>query len=154
MSNADGQHTATVETLTAEVRVLMVGSRQVTMSVYNQLDWAELTKLDGLPFGRVHPRDAERRTLYLVGRHQPTGALVRTRVINPDHIAKKYANNRYGFEPQQLPGPGAAAKELSNHVYGEPDFRYHGWGDTNWPTAHEVWAQLVSLPLIVLAGLR
>jgi hypothetical protein len=33
--------TATVETLTAEVRVLMVGSRQVTMSVYGQLDFID-----------------------------------------------------------------------------------------------------------------
>lgn len=30
--------TATVETLTAEVRVLMVGNRQITLSVYRQLD--------------------------------------------------------------------------------------------------------------------
>ena len=29
--------TATVETLTAEVRVLMVGKRQVTMSVFSML---------------------------------------------------------------------------------------------------------------------
>jgi hypothetical protein len=31
-------HEAKVEVLTAEVRVLMVGSRQVTLSVYSQLD--------------------------------------------------------------------------------------------------------------------
>ena len=38
--------TATVETLTAEVRVLMVGSRQVTLSVYNQLDMPENILID------------------------------------------------------------------------------------------------------------
>jgi hypothetical protein len=48
--------TATVETLTAEVRVLMVGSRQVTLSVYGQLD--EVGPEDIEPFGRVNPRDA------------------------------------------------------------------------------------------------
>jgi hypothetical protein len=44
-------NTATIETLTAEVRVLMVGSRQVTMSVFKQLDW--LTPSALTPFGRV-----------------------------------------------------------------------------------------------------
>ena len=46
--------TATVEVLTAEVRVLMVGSRQVTLSVFGQLDtigWDDIT-----PMGRVHPK--------------------------------------------------------------------------------------------------
>lgn len=44
--------TATVEVLTAEVRVLMVGSRQVTLSVYNQLDHVPSGGIE--PFGRVH----------------------------------------------------------------------------------------------------
>lgn len=43
--------TATVETLTAEVRVLMVGSRQVTLSVARQLDIVPLAELT--VFGRV-----------------------------------------------------------------------------------------------------
>lgn len=46
-----GAATATVETLTAEVRVLMVGSRQVTLSVYRQLDWLEASAI--VAFGRV-----------------------------------------------------------------------------------------------------
>jgi hypothetical protein len=87
----NGQHTATVEALTAEVRVLMVGSRQVTMSVYNQLDWATIAELDGDPFGRVHPRDMDSGTLYLVGRHNHTGALVRCRLINPRRIQRDSA---------------------------------------------------------------
>lgn len=49
-------HEATVEVLTAEVRVLMVGSRQVTLSVYGQLD--EVSPAQIRPFGRVAPRDA------------------------------------------------------------------------------------------------
>lgn len=43
--------TAMVETLTAEVRVLMVGSRQVTLSVAKQLDVVDLAELT--TFGRV-----------------------------------------------------------------------------------------------------
>lgn len=50
--------TATVETLTAEVRVLMVGSRQVTLSVARQLDWIDITQLE--PFGRVAIRPPAR----------------------------------------------------------------------------------------------
>ena len=46
-----GAMSATVETITAEVRVLMVGSRQVTLSVAKQLDEIPLSKLR--PFGRV-----------------------------------------------------------------------------------------------------
>lgn len=44
--------TATVETLTAEVRVLMVGNRQVTLSVYKQLD-EYLSEPGWVNFGRV-----------------------------------------------------------------------------------------------------
>ena len=43
--------TATIETLTAEVRTLMVGSRQVTLSVAKQLDEVNLKDLE--VFGRV-----------------------------------------------------------------------------------------------------
>ena len=64
--------TATVETLTAEVRVLMVGNRQVTLSVYRQLDVVPLEEME--PFGRVN--DGKRAGIYVVGKHRGTGALV------------------------------------------------------------------------------
>jgi hypothetical protein len=84
-------HEATVEVLTAEVRVLMVGSRQVTLSVYGQLDLVRPDHIE--PFGRVsrkpHCRDAwdfGRRVspdcpgdcVDVVGRSLNTGALVRS----------------------------------------------------------------------------
>jgi hypothetical protein len=49
------KHEARVEVLTAEVRVLQVGRRQVTLSVVRQLDWAEAA--DVVPFGRVRTGD-------------------------------------------------------------------------------------------------
>ena len=67
---------ARVEVLTAEVRVLMVGSRQVTMSVYNQLDRVKPSEIE--PFGRVAPRDAEPGYTYVVGA-SGAGNLVRSR---------------------------------------------------------------------------
>ena len=74
-----GQHDAKdahVQVLTAEVRTLVVGSRQVTMSVYNQLDYE--APGDIAPFGRVEPRNALDEWVYVVGRYDGTGALVRS----------------------------------------------------------------------------
>lgn len=68
--------TATVETLTAEVRVLMVGNRQVTLSVYRQLD--EVLLADIAPFGRVN--DGKDIGTWVVGRKLTTGELVRANV--------------------------------------------------------------------------
>lgn len=73
--------TATVQTLTAEVRVLQVGSRQVTLSVFRQLDSVPYDDLE--PFGRV--RDGGRpHSIEVVGRHNGTGALVRSAVVDPE----------------------------------------------------------------------
>jgi hypothetical protein len=44
VSGSDGPKEARVEVLRAEVRVLMVGSRQVTLSVARQLDAVEPRK--------------------------------------------------------------------------------------------------------------
>lgn len=79
----------TVETLTAEVRALMVGTRQVTLSVYRQLDDVHPDCCE--PFGRV--RDSRDRagtknlaipepTIYVIGRSVETGALVRASRFN------------------------------------------------------------------------
>ena len=77
--------TATVETLTAEVRALMVGNRQVTLTMYKQLDYASYGAMDVM--GRVRaglkvnapdlfkPLVPE---IELVGRLKSTGALVRS----------------------------------------------------------------------------
>lgn len=78
--DAGDQHDAKdahVQVLTAEVRTLVVGSRQVTLSVYDQLD--EVSYEDIEPFGRVHPKDASDLVVRVVGRDRETGALVRSR---------------------------------------------------------------------------
>lgn len=66
MSN---QTTATVETLTAEVRVLMVGNRQITQSVARQLDRVELDELK--MFGRVRLGE----DTLIIGSHFESGVL-------------------------------------------------------------------------------
>lgn len=98
--------TATVETLTAEVRVLMVGNRQVTLSVYRQLDKFTTSRplSEFAPFGRVSSgtkyagEDPWGRTykatprFEFVGRDNPTGALMRMIVMqwecDPDYIGR------------------------------------------------------------------
>jgi hypothetical protein len=77
MTTPNGRATATVETLAAEVHVLKVGSRQITMSVYNQLDSVLSHEIE--PFGRVRTKDDIWSRLEVVGRSlrpQDNGALV------------------------------------------------------------------------------
>ncbi|MFF0240579.1 hypothetical protein ACFYRW_10130 [Rhodococcus pyridinivorans] len=72
------QTTTTIETLTAEVRALMIGKRQVTLSVYRQLDtipWADIE-----PFGRVRDKQDDDPGIYVVGRHRTTGVLSRASI--------------------------------------------------------------------------
>jgi hypothetical protein len=68
---------ASVEVLSAEVRVLQVGDGQITLSMYRQLDEATFEWFE--PFGRVreNERNPKDGVLQLVGRDTKTGALVR-----------------------------------------------------------------------------
>jgi len=66
--------TATVETLTASVHVLMVGSnRQVTLSVARQLDQVRYSELE--PMGRVRLTNRD-QGFDIIGRERASGALV------------------------------------------------------------------------------
>lgn len=78
--------TATVELLTAEVRTLVVGNRQVTQAVYRQLDHIEPEHVD--PFGRVH--DPKTPGLAVVGRNRLDGTLVRSS-LEPGYGAARMA---------------------------------------------------------------
>lgn len=63
---AQDERRAHVQRVTATIRTLVIGTHQVTLSVYAQLDEcpAELIQ----PFGRVRPRAASRWHTYVVGR--------------------------------------------------------------------------------------
>lgn len=77
--------TATVTVLTAEVRTLVVGSRQVTLSVFKQLDYVPYRHIE--PFGRVRVSKSDDDVdegVDIVGRDRRTGALVRCWVADPD----------------------------------------------------------------------
>jgi len=70
---------ASVEVLAAEVRVVMVGNRQITLSVYRQLDEVEVDEME--PWGRVRAsRDVDDATIELIGRRSTDGTLVASSV--------------------------------------------------------------------------
>ncbi len=165
---------ARVDVLTAEVRVLMVGSRQVTMSVYNQLDEVEPGDLD--PFGRVAPRDAHSDYVYVVGasaRDADRGTLVRSRDRTADAwrrhagFCRSYlvplAREREDLEPKLAEELSRFARSPLEGQIAQLDWKLGGFA--GW-TAAEIAetardaddaaeaARWEALPLIVLAGLR
>ena len=123
-------NTATIETLTAEVRVLMVGRRQVTLSVYRQLDRYDASLIE--PFGRIRDsRDKDSRRIYVVG-CTPGGVLARSDTsIYPTPVDCIWTRSELdGFSEERL--------ALEAHLY-----ELHCRRAEEWP----------ALPLIVLAGL-
>jgi hypothetical protein len=122
-----------VEILTAEVRQLTVGNRQVTLSMFRQLDNVDSDHCE--PFGCVHDSQAPAvggdhgghlPVVHVVGRSVDTGVLVHAHRFKPKHPAP------WGGLP-----PRQSADELTRY---ERDLaRYRDWA---------------ALPLIVLAGLR
>lgn len=176
-----GQATATVEVLTAEVRVLMVGSRQITLSVAKQLDTVNLYDLD--PMGRVKLGDGTSR---VIGRHRESGVLA-VAICRPgaefscicrtplsgcsvrDQIRGSSSSNEWwitydarsirlmdytdcGVEHQQLPGWSRCPPR--------PSVEAQRWRNTlsgsrafiaNLEAMHTA---AMEMPLIVLAGLR
>lgn len=114
---SDGQHDsrdAHVQVLTAEVRTLVVGSRQVTMSVYNQLDEVRYCHIE--PFGRVAPRDALNGWVYVVGKDGATGALARSSLPYADWGVTE---NRKAFKNQlwrAIPGDAQYSLEYARRA--------------------------------------
>ena len=147
-------NTATVEVLAAEVRVLKVGSRQVTMSVYNQLD--TINDEDIEPFGRVRAREHDHEFVYVVGRDQRDGTLARSRRPAMRRAIHTRVMNEAGSDEARR--VCAAMQATRTAVYDEC------WVERN-PDIASWWVKRVEeleaaagewkrLPLIVLAGLR
>lgn len=106
---------ARVQVLTAEVRTLVVGSRQVTLSVYSQLDSADYDEIE--PFGRVRPRDALLDYIYLVGRHRQAGALVRSVIPGgPDSIAREFDWPEFSLSIEDARRTALAAEREVAHL--------------------------------------
>ena len=174
--------TATVETLTAEVRVLMVGSRQVTLSVVKQLDAVAWDQME--PFGRVRCTNPNVTSpVMLIGRHRVDGVLVvaampqtsyRVNVgVLPEPITVCHAifhDPSLIFEGRRIWVEAESIKECGIHGhlrYADlaSDLRCKGW-DSNGNeevireriAGYDSYAARVKvledMPLIVLAGLK
>jgi hypothetical protein len=84
----------------AEVRVLQIGNRQVTLSVFKQLDWVTPIWIE--PFGRVSDGSDHWDVVRVVGRHRETGVLVRSEAVR--YWKNTVANqNPFYFDWRQLP---------------------------------------------------
>jgi hypothetical protein len=171
--------TASVEVLSAEVRVLMVGSRQVTLSVYRQLDQVGVTEIE--PFGRVNADD-DKRHVQVVGRATKSGELVRSQialtirrpfvdVAARDLIGGSYPLSRYADFELVVDG-NDVKMQIAGHDWqvdtnlGRNDFvlRDEETKDRVYAlarkdielvdTAKAIRDEWISLPLIVLAGLK
>lgn len=145
---------ATVEVLTAEVRVLMVGSRQVTLSVARQLDEVEPDEIT--PFGRIQTGKrlgdfyAAAAFVEVIGSAE--GVLARSTAIRERRRCKRGSQGEPGMSAGGVGyvrwqchvgaalGPLAADKGHEDHFWlADLDAEYPEW---------------IKLPLIVLAGLR
>jgi hypothetical protein len=127
---------AHVQVLTAEVRTLIVGSRQITMSVHDQLDDVAPGRLK--PFGRVRPKNTTGRYVRVIGHDTATGALVRSyvpcRPMDLDERGWLYI--------------GAGSRARYAHWDADAD------AEQQKRDLAKVAARWAALDLIVLAGLR
>lgn len=140
-----GRPEACVQVLTAEVRVLVVGSRQVTLSVYRQLDTVAFDDIE--PFSRVSTRDALTYEIWVVGRGGD-GALVRCWLPEPfawPQAEDRSLSCRWEGEYlwlQKTPAEGVYVRRVLPHVREREAEAF---------ATAQAWR---NLPLIVLAGLR
>lgn len=131
--------TGTVETLTAEVCVLKVGSRQVTAGTYEQLDRVESSDIEA--FGRVRPKGWNSEKVHVVGRHVRSGTLVRASTYVPDdQIQQEAVRSTHAlFVASKRQSHGAEFDEVLRAEIDRATSVARSWS---------------ALPLIVLAGLR
>lgn len=173
---SDTSHTATVQALTAEVRVLMVGSRQVTLSVFAQLDECPFEEVEA--FGRVRARDHD--GLWVVGRRLVDGSLVKSQP--GAHAVWPLSSGQYdavdhwwahvGYQERARMKTVSGKYSLGNGILYDGGMRRcvsdaHS-ADDLWPSADRALSEIGiwltakryaykeagELPLIILAGLR
>jgi len=147
----NGQHDAHVQVLTAEVRALMVGSRQVTLSVARQLDYVGLSELE--PFGRVRIGDEQR----VIGRRLKDGALVLAQFER--YPGRVPAINEDDLDPSLEVKPTVCGAETALDGYyrlsfGGRTIRLHrkAAAGAAWPVALQA-ADMMSLT-VSIAGVR
>ncbi len=159
---ANGTHAANVEVLTAEVRVLMVGSRQVTLSVARQLD--EVKPDDVTPFGRVRTGTTKRpwyaaELLEVVGAGH-LGDLVRSSMHTtrcrccPHSEYDTDTHRNWRCRDHAKVEPRLPEDSLGRALRIGEGGGIWAWESHPWVYTPKWWDDWKELPLIVLAGLR
>jgi hypothetical protein len=139
-----------VQALTAEIRVLQVGSKSLAISAARQLDYADATAIT--PFGRVRidPKPAD-GLIEVIG--SVNGILVRSSAS-----ARKVRCPGWASAPgtrDYLPrGYGLPQLVCRQHYRTGPETPagHHDW--TEYTPSQKIYEAWQALPLIVLAGLR
>jgi hypothetical protein len=177
-SEQSNSHHAVVDVLTATVQVLMVGSRQVTLSVYRQLDVCPTDEME--MFGRVRDGrdDLSKGAVAVVGR-DAHGALTRGVCARP-LVYPVWGNGLvravYGYRRRQaemvVDGRRIGVDWDSDQIeraYTGSDLKTWEFLDddakanaieqarenlADYDLRYEHYAKCCNLPLIVLAGLR
>ena len=138
--------TARVEVLTAEVRVLQVGSRQITLSVARQLD--EVPPDDIEPFSRICT--GRRRPFAAVDMIEVVGAADDGALVRSMEIIERYRCSAGCPEMSRVIANGQESISLNC-----PDHQHsYDLSGHFWQPEPDVWRLWSDLPLIVLAGLR
>jgi|SRR5580698_9531969 hypothetical protein len=134
-----------VEVLTAEIRVLQVGSKPVTLSTARQLDSVDGTAIK--PFGRVRIDLKPAAGLIEV-----IGSVDRI-LVRSSALARKVECPGYS-NPSFSRGYGLPLVVCSRHRDTSPSASagHHEW--TEYTPSQEIYEAWLALPLIVLAGLR
>jgi hypothetical protein len=142
MSSANSE--PAVEVLTAEIRVLQVGSKPVTLSAARQLDSVDATAIK--PFGRVRI-DAKPATGLIEVIGSVNGILARSSA----HARKVECAGWASPSPR---GYGLPLVTCARHRNTPPSAPagHHNW--TEYTPSQEIYEAWLALPLIVLAGLR
>lgn len=139
-----GANEPTVEVLTAEIRVLQVGSKPVTLSAARQLDSVDAAKIK--PFGRVRidPKPAD-GLIEVIG--SVNGILARS-------SARARKVECPGYASSSWRGYGPPSRVCARHRGTSPtdSAGTHAW--TEYTPSQKIYEAWQALPLIVLAGLR
>ena len=130
-----------VEVLTAEIRVLQVGSKPVTLSAARQLDSVDGTAIK--PFGRVRidPKPAA-GLIEVIG--SVNGVLARSSARARNCECPGYASQHYRPPPTVCTRHRNTSPAVSAGS--------HKW--TDYTPSQKIYEAWLALPLIVLAGLR
>ena len=134
-----------VEVLTAEVRVLQVGSKPVTLSAARQLDSVDATAIK--PFGRVRidPKPAT-GLIEVIG--SANGILARSSARARKVECPGWATS----DPYRIGGQPLVTCARHRNTPPSAPAGHHDW--TEYTPSQEIYEAWLALPLIVLAGLR